>query len=635
MQAVILAGGKGTRLTERLNGRPKPLIDVCGVPLLERQIRALEAYGIRDVLVLVNHAADQIAAFFAARDFGCVIQLVDDGDPRGTAGAVLACLDRLDERFLVVYGDTLFDIDVPHMLAAHEAAGAEATLLLHPNDHPADSDLVEMDDAGRVTCFHSYPHPPGAELCNLVNAAFYVIERRALERWAVPGWSGDFAKDLFPAMIAAGVPLHGYASYEYIKDLGTPSRLDKVERHLRDGVVARASRAEKQAAVFVDRDGTLNQLRGYIRSAPELDLIPGAGAAIHALNAAERRVVLVTNQPVIARGDVDAAGMHRIQARLETLLGQEGGYLDASYLCPHHPDSGFLGEVAALKIRCACRKPGTGLFDDAIAALNIDPDRSWMIGDSTADMLAAERIGLRRVLVETGEGGRDEKCAGTADFTVADIGEAVSLILDEYPRYSRIVAPLAQVVAPGDVVLIGGLARSGKSGLAATLRTELRLRGLAATSLSLDRWLLPDDKRGEGLTGRFALDEMRENLAPWLAGGAADIALPFYDRMKRTRKAGDTIALTQETVLILEGVPALLLPSLGDRRCHKVFVQAEEPGRHARVVDDLVARNLASEGAAEQIYRARQQDEAAQILAAADRATHLWSLESSKQEVAA
>ena len=634
MQAVILAGGKGTRLAARLNGRPKPLVDVGGVPLLERQVRTLTEHGVTDVVVLVNHAADQIEAFFAARDFGCGVTLIDDGEPRGTAGATLACLPQLQERFLVVYGDTLFDIDIAHMLAVHAAAGADATLLLHPNDHPADSDLVEIDGDGRITRFHSYPHPAGAELRNLVNAAFYVVERRALEAWATPGWTGDFAKDLFPAMIAQGRHLHGHVSFEYIKDLGTPKRLDKVERHLREGVVARARRSEPQAAVFVDRDGTLNRLDGYIAAPAQLDLIPGAAEAIRRLNAAEYRVVLVTNQPVLARGDVTDEGMHAIQARLESLLGEGGGYLDASYLCPHHPDAGFPGEVAALKIACDCRKPGTGMFREAAEALNIDLDRSWMVGDSSADMLAAERMGLRAVLVETGEGGRDGKCAGTADFTVADMGAAVALILDDYPRKAALVAPLADAVGPGDLVLIGGLARSGKSRLAATLRTELRQRGLSAVSLSLDRWIRKEADRQPGVRGRFDMAAIHATFAQWLGGDASEITQPHYDRLTRKVRPGEPLTLPRDGVLILEGVPALLLALETGRRVHTVFVGADEDARHARVVTDLVARKLAGADEAERLYQSRQADEAAEVLASAN-ARHRWSLDPATQEASA
>lgn len=439
-QAVILAGGKGTRLASRLAGRPKPLVLVDGVPLLRRQIDALSEYGVDDVVLLVNHAADQIEEFVAGENLPVRVTLIDDGEPRGTAGATLACLGRLDDRFVVVYGDTLFDLDVAHMIAEHEAAGADATLLLHPNDHPADSDLVEIDGDGWITAFHPYPHQPGQNLRNLVNAAFYVVEKDALAAWAGRFEAGDFAKDLFPAMLAEGGRLKGYISFEYIKDIGTPARLDAAERHLQCGLVRRARRDSPQRAVFIDRDGTLNKLNGHISQVEDLELVPGASAAVKRLNEAEFRVVVVTNQPVIARGECDEQGMAAIHAKLETALGVDGAYLDATYYCPHHPDSGFPGEVRELKRTCACRKPGTGMIEDAARALNIDLARSWMIGDSTADIAMAERAGLRSVLVATGEGGRDGKWQAEPLMRASNLLEAVDQILAAYPLESATVS---------------------------------------------------------------------------------------------------------------------------------------------------------------------------------------------------
>lgn len=436
-QAVILAGGKGTRLASRLAGKPKPLVEVGGVPLLQRQIEGLAAQGVDDVMLLVNHAADQIEAFLSGLDLPVRTTLIDDGEPRGTAGATLACVDRLGERFVVVYGDTLFDLDVGHIVACHAASGADATLLLHPNDHPADSDLVELDGEGRITAFHSYPHPEGAWLRNLVNAAFYVVERRALEPWVTRMGTGDFAKDLFPAMVAEGAHLQGYLSFEYIKDIGTPARLDKAEGHLRSGLVARARRSQPQRAVFLDRDGTLNALAGFISRAEDLVLLPGAAGAVRRLNDAEYRVVLVTNQPVLARGETDEAGLARIHARLETELGREGAFLDATYWCPHHPDSGFPGEVPELKRVCDCRKPAPGMVMSAAEALNVDLARSWMIGDSTADIAMAEAAGLSSILVSTGEGGCDGRYSAIPTHRAVDLAAAVDLILGTDERARR------------------------------------------------------------------------------------------------------------------------------------------------------------------------------------------------------
>lgn len=443
-QAVILAGGKGTRLASRLNGRPKPLIDVDGVPLLRRQIETLAGQGVTHIVLLVNHAADQIANFIAELDPLLSVTLIDDGEPRGTAGATLACLDQLQDRFIVIYGDTLFDVDLAAMLHAHEASGAAASLLLHPNDHPVDSDLVEIDSDGFVRAFHAYPHPPGEWLRNLVNAALYVIERSALEPWAERLPMGDFAKDLFPAMLAEGARIKGYTTFEYIKDVGTPARLDTAERHLRSGRVARSRRTVPQRAVFIDRDGTLNQLRGHIARAEDFELIPGAAAAVRRLNDAEFRVVVLTNQPVIARGEADDAALARIHARLESELGESGAWIDAIYYCPHHPDSGFAGEVTALKRVCDCRKPATGMADAAARDLNIDLAWSWMIGDSTADIAMAQAAGMQSILVGTGEAGRDGKYPAQPHFTATSVAEAIDLIV---AASGTLAGSLADVVA--------------------------------------------------------------------------------------------------------------------------------------------------------------------------------------------
>ncbi|RVU17533.1 HAD-IIIA family hydrolase [Methylobacterium oryzihabitans] len=431
MQAVILAGGKGTRLAARLNGRPKALVDVDGVPLLERQLLSLAAQGVDEAIILVNHAADQIAAYCTSRNaFGLArLRLVDDGEPRGTAGATLACLPDLRDRVLVVYGDTLFNIDLARFVAAHERSGADATLFLHPNDHPHDSDLVEIDDAGWITAFHPKPHPPGVPRANLVNAAFYVIERRALEAWRDATTPCDFGQDLFPAMLAAGSRLFGYNSFEYIKDLGTPARLDKVTDHLRRGVVARASLAVPQPCVFLDRDGTLNALRDYVRGPGDLVMLPGAAAAVRRLNEAGRRVAVVTNQPVLARGECTPQDMRAIHAKLDGELAGAGAFVDRLYLCPHHPDAGFAGEVPDLKIACDCRKPKPGMLLSAARDLNADLARSWMIGDSTADIAAAKAAGVWAILLRTGEGGRDGRCDATPDAIADDLAGAVELIL--------------------------------------------------------------------------------------------------------------------------------------------------------------------------------------------------------------
>jgi histidinol-phosphate phosphatase family protein len=434
-QAIILAGGKGTRLAERLGGLPKPLVDLAGVPLVERQIRHLARFSVTDIALLVGHGAEHIASFIAKLEIpGVAVRLIHDGEPRGTAGAVLSALDELAQRFVVVYGDTLINVDLGAFIAAHARAAADVTLFLHPNDHPQDSDIVEIDDEHWVKRFHPYPHPDGAYLPNLVNAALYVVEKRSLAPYREAQPPLDFGKNLFPRMLEAGAKILGYSSFEYIKDLGTPKRLEKVERDLRNGTFERASIAVRQRAVFVDRDGTLNMHRGLITHEDQLDLLPGVAQGIRRLNETEFRVVVITNQPVIARGEASFDQLRAIHYKLETLLGEEGAFLDAIYFCPHHPDRGFPGEVAALKIECDCRKPNIGLVERAAHDMNIELRCSWMIGDTMRDIQMAERAGLRAALVRSGVDDEAQRFKAKPEFICKNFNEAVDVVLGSAKR---------------------------------------------------------------------------------------------------------------------------------------------------------------------------------------------------------
>ena len=446
-QAIILAGGKGTRLASRLAGAPKPLVDVLGVPLLERQLVQLADAGFDRAVILVNHRADLIERFCAERtDRRLSVTLIDDGEPAGTAGAVFRALDRLDDEFLVVYGDTLFDLDFARFRRFHERdPDAAATLFLHPNDHPADSDLVEIDEDGAVRAFHSYPHPADAWLPNMVNAALYWVRKRSMagrSAWFPPGEIVDFAKDFFPRLLGEGERLRGYISPEYIKDIGTPARLDRACGDLASGKVAAASLRERQTAVFLDRDGTLNVPNGHIAEPGQFELFPFAAEAVRMLNASRHRVVVVTNQPVIARGNCLPAGLAAIHAKMETQLGREGAFVERIYHCPHHPDSGFEGEVADLKIVCDCRKPAPGLLLRAQADLNLDLAASWMIGDSAADLAAAKACGVTSVLVRTGGATNITDLEAAADFVFDDLLQAAEFIVSRQtsvaPREARL-----------------------------------------------------------------------------------------------------------------------------------------------------------------------------------------------------
>jgi histidinol-phosphate phosphatase family protein len=624
-QAVIMAGGKGTRLAERLNGRPKPLVDIDGVPLLQRQIDALRRGRFTELVLLVNHAADQIEAFIAkATPDGMTIRLIDDGSPRGTAGALIHAVEHLDERFLVVYGDTLFDVDLEHFWQSHAVSGADASLFLHPNDHPFDSDLVEIDATSRVIALHGTPHDPQAWLPNLVNAGMYVLEREAIAFWSDAPPPSDIARDLFPAMLRRGGHLHGYVSFEYIKDIGTPKRLDKAVGHLRSGLVERARRDTQQQAVFLDRDGTINVLRGHLSRAEDMELLPSAAHAVRRLNDAEYRVVVVTNQPVLARGETSEAELRRIHGKMEALLGRDGAFIDWLYYCPHHPDTGFAGEVVALKRICDCRKPAPGLIDRARTELNIDLARSWLIGDSTADLALAQARGVTSVLVRTGAAGRDLVHAVVADFVADDLADAISLILDRYPALAKTAQPLAARCKAGSMVLIGGLARSGKSSLAGALARTLRDNGLAARVISLDHWLYSAADRLPGVLGRYNMAAAEQAVVSLQAG--MTVRVPMYDPLTCTSHPDYyDFGLTPGEILIVEGCPALLSEQLRELATVTAYVSCPTAIRHARFVSEYERRGLVP-AEIDSLYDSRETDEHAVIRSFAHHADHVINL---------
>ena len=430
-QAVILAGGKGTRLKDVSGNLPKAMVPVLGKPLLQRLIEQCVTYDIVDIKLLVSYKKEAIKDYFGdGSQHGVSIQYIVEDAPRGTAGALIDALPKLDEQFLVIYGDTFFDIDLSTFWEFHQNQAGDASIFLHPNDHPHDSDLVEVDPGFQVLKIHPYPHDSQWRQ-NLVNAAVYMFNKSALKEVDFFLDRPDIAKDLFPLMLESGKKLYGYISTEYIKDMGMPKRLSKVERDIDSGKVKSLKKQTPKMAIFIDRDGTINQEVNHLSSQDQFELLDGVGEAICQINAVGILAVIVTNQPVIARGELEESELKVIHNKMDTLLGSQGAYIDRLYYCPHHADSGFEGEVEVLKFDCDCRKPKIGLFTQAKKDLNIVLEKSWVVGDSTRDILAAQNAGMKSILVETGHAGKDCSFEVNPDFIAKDLNEAVKLILKE------------------------------------------------------------------------------------------------------------------------------------------------------------------------------------------------------------
>lgn len=433
MQAVIMAGGKGTRLRAITNDEiPKPMAPVAGKPILQWQVECLREQGVTDIVLIIGHLGEKIREFFGdGQRFGVNICYIEETVPLGTAGALSMLLPLLKEdAFFLVFGDVLFDIDLIRMMEFHRKKKAKATLFVHPNSHPFDSDLVVCDDAGRVRGFDSKHNTRTGWYHNCVNAGFYVLDREICER--VPKETKvDLEKELLAEMIKSGEAVYGYRSSEYIKDVGTVERITAAEKELESGYITKRSLRSKQKTIFLDRDGTINRKNGLVYREEQFELEDGVVNVIRRINQSGYLAILVTNQPVVARGLCSMEDVETIHKKLETLLGQEGVYLDDIRFCPHHPDKGYPEENPAYKIPCHCRKPDIGMIEDCAEQYNIDLANSWMVGDTTTDIQTGKNAGTHTALVLTGDAGKDGKYDVKPELVCKDLGQAIEMILEE------------------------------------------------------------------------------------------------------------------------------------------------------------------------------------------------------------
>lgn len=431
--AVIMAGGKGSRLRSITNDEiPKPMVPVDGKPLLEYQVEALKEYGIKKIIMIVGHLGEKIMDHFKdGKDFGVDIDYIVEKEPLGTAGAFYYLKDKTDAKdFLLVFGDVFFDIDFDRMEDFHFKNAALTTLLAHPNGHPYDSDLIQTDDNGKVIGFDSKNNVRDYWYDNMVNAGMYVINRELLELVGEPV-KIDFEKDILANQVKNGANIYAYHSPEYVKDVGTVDRINATVEELKNGLIASKNLKNRQRAIFLDRDGTMNVSKGFISNADDLELIPRTIEAVKAINKSGALAIVITNQPVIARGECSFEELHNIHNKLKTLLGEKGAFVDDIFYCPHHPDKGFEGEVPELKFDCDCRKPKTGMIDEAVKKYNIDLSKSYMVGDSTMDLELARNAGVKSVLVDTGFAGNDGKYDRSCDIEAKDLLDAVEKIIKD------------------------------------------------------------------------------------------------------------------------------------------------------------------------------------------------------------
>lgn len=400
MKVVIMAGGRGTRISSVASDVPKPMISIQGKPVLEHELECLRNQGFTDIMITVSHLGHIIMDYFGdgskispatGKPFGIHIEYYDEKLPLGNAGALFQLKDKLTDDFLLLNADSVFDVDFHRFAAYHKEKGGLVTLFTHPNSHPYDSALIVTDENDAVLKWLSKEDERHGYYRNCVNAGLHILSPEILEQ-TIDTPKIDLDRQLLRPLAGTG-RMFAYHSPEYVKDMGTPDRYQAVCADFAAGRVKAKNLMNKQKAIFLDRDGTINKYVGFLRNIDEFELLPGVAEAVRMINNSGYLAIVATNQPVVARGEVTPDGLAEIHRKMETLLGAEGAYLDAIYSCPHHPDRGFEGERAEYKVECDCRKPKPGMLFQAARDFNIDLSQSWMIGDGKHDIGAGRAAG--------------------------------------------------------------------------------------------------------------------------------------------------------------------------------------------------------------------------------------------------
>lgn len=419
--AVILAGGKGTRSADPTKAKLAQQID--GVSLLQWHMRLIEPSEITEAVVVAGHLGEQVSELAKAVDKrGSSLRVIHEREQKGTVAALaLAAREVEHDEFVVILGDILMSMPIQRFLENWRESGAGVAVVVHPSTHPEDSDAAFPAHDGTVIVVPksgSRDHVP-----NMSSAGLFAITRDALARYET---LHDLGSNVL-SMAAQERDLFAFVSSHYLKDTGTLSRLRNAQDDAARGVFARRGQITPRGALFLDRDGVINPSIPEFHDSSTYVLLPGVAAAIREANVSGIPVIVVTNQPAIAKGFMTFEEHQRIRAKMDLLLSEQGAFVDDYLFCPHHPEHGFEGERKDLKISCSCRKPEIGMARQAATRHGINLGRSVMVGDSERDHVFATSAGMRFFRVaQDCDATHGEDCYAQAEVAIRRGTQAVT-----------------------------------------------------------------------------------------------------------------------------------------------------------------------------------------------------------------
>ena len=428
MKLVILAGGKGKRLG--LTNIPKPMVPICGKPLLYHQIELAKKYGIHEVYILSGFLSDSIINYFGDGErIGVKIIHITEKEPLGTAGAINQLRTLINEPFLVFNGDNLIELNLEKFIAFYNQNQSIASLIVQPTSYPMDCDILSLNEDKTLESIYTRPHPPDIQYFNIVNGGIFIFHPSIFSY--ITDKPANIEKDIIPKLLNAGEKITTYKTSEYIFDIGSPKRLKKAIKDYKLRKINKNKLDNYQKAIFIDRDGVINKEINHLNNPSDLNLLPKVVDAIKLINESDYLAIVITNQSAVARGLMSVNTLNEIHKKLESILGNQNVYLDEIFYCPHHPGLEIQGNKNEFQIDCECRKPKPGMIKAAIHKFNIDIKSSFIIGDKSVDIQTGDNIGLNTILVKTGYGGSDKLYSAIPNQIFDNLFSSVKYIISK------------------------------------------------------------------------------------------------------------------------------------------------------------------------------------------------------------
>jgi len=395
MEVAILIGGKGTRVKSISKKTPKPFLKINKKTIINHQLQKLNNF--KKIYILSNEKLAKFHNTLKGRHKK-KITFFEEKKPLGNAGCLKQLENYIDDDILILSGDLIFNIDFKKFFAFHKKNKSDISFLVHPNDHPFDSDLLEINKKNKLIKFHKKPHTK-KNIGNLYLSGIMIINKKIL-KFIKPNKFQDFSKNILSNLIKQKIKIYAYNTREYVKDAGTPKRIRLIQKHLKTKKYINGIISKKLPAIFLDRDGVLNREYPQKHYQNPMEINKGAITAVRIINENSYLAVIITNQSAVAKGVITIDKLESDHKKLEYRFGSSGAYFDRIYYCPYYPISGFKGEIKKFKKKSNWRKPNNGMLIQSIKDLNIDVKNSYMIGDRLSDYKAAKKTKVKFIFID-------------------------------------------------------------------------------------------------------------------------------------------------------------------------------------------------------------------------------------------